>query len=278
MTPPSTLVRSKRKTVALIVQADGSLLVRAPLRLARKAIEEFIAQKSAWISSRQEIAHSAPPAPPPRQYHSGEVFTYLGKKYSLEIIPEVGSAGRPATQSTLIPAARSPRPTPAQPQLPFWLAAPLQPVAPLQPAVSVVRPPSGRRPPLELAGERFRLAHAAQARASEIFTAWYKQQARRLMEERVKWYASRFGLKYSAVRISSARTRWGSCSSRGSLSFTWRLVIAPLEVIDYVVAHELAHLRVKNHSPAFWREVESILPDYKARQKWLKTNGKYLEI
>ena len=272
MTPAYTLVRSKRKTVALIVQADGSLLVRAPLRLARRAIEEFIAQKSAWISSRQEMARTAPPAPPPRQYHSGEVFTFLGKKYPLEIVPEAGSAGRPAAQSALIPAARSSRPVPAQPQLPFW------PVTPLQPAAASASPPSGRRPVLELAGERFRLAQGSQARAAEVFSAWYRQQARRVIEERVKWYATRFGLKYSAVRISSARTRWGSCSSRGSLSFTWRLVIAPLEVIDYVVAHELAHLRVRNHSPAFWREVESILPDYKVRQKWLKTNGKSLEI
>ena len=276
MTPAYTLVRSKRKTVALIVQADGSLLVRAPLRLARKAIEEFIAQKSAWISSRQEIAHAAPPAPPPRQFHSGEVFTFLGKKYPLEIVPEAGSAGRPAAQSALIPAARSSRPVPAQPQLPFWPAAPLQPIPAVQPAAAHL--PPGRRPPLQFSGERFRLAQGSQARAAEVFSAWYRQQARRVIEERVKWYATRFGLKYSAVRISSARTRWGSCSSRGSLSFTWRLVIAPLEVIDYVVAHELAHLRVRNHSPAFWREVESILPDYKVRQKWLKTNGKSLEI
>ena len=238
MSLPYTLIRSKRKTVALIVQPDGTLLVRAPLRLARRAIEEFISQKSAWILSHQQMAHAAPPTPPARQYRSGEVFTFLGNKYPLEIVPA-------ASHTPVTPDAST-------------------------------RMPRGQV--LELIGDKFRLSQAAQAHAADVFTDWYKQQARRVLEERVKWYATRFGLKYTRVHISSARTRWGSCSSRGSLSFTWRMVIAPLEVIDYVVAHELVHLRLKNHSPAFWREVESILPDYKVRQKWLKTNGKSLEI
>jgi predicted metal-dependent hydrolase len=78
------------------------------------------------------------------------------------------------------------------------------------------------------------------------------------------------------VRISSARTRWGSCSSRGSLSFTWRLVMAPVEVVDYVIVHELAHLRVHNHSPEFWKEVARLMPDYAQRKQWLKDNGRLL--
>jgi predicted metal-dependent hydrolase len=128
---------------------------------------------------------------------------------------------------------------------------------------------------------KFRLAGAAPPNGptgEKLFTTWYKQQARWVIRERVEWFAARYKFIYSQVRISSARTRWGSCSSRGSLSFTWRLVMAPLEVVDYVVAHELAHLRIRNHSPAFWKEVEAILPDYKARQKWLKTNGRLLTL
>jgi predicted metal-dependent hydrolase len=134
---------------------------------------------------------------------------------------------------------------------------------------------------LELEGGKFRLAGAASLdvlAGEKLFTAWYKQQARWVLAKRVEWFASRCKFTYTQVRISSAHTRWGSCSSRGTLSFTWRLVMAPLEVVDYVVVHELAHLRVKNHSPAFWKEVEAILPDYKARQKWLKTNGKLLTL
>jgi predicted metal-dependent hydrolase len=69
------------------------------------------------------------------------------------------------------------------------------------------------------------------------------------------------------------KTRWGSCSSNGALNFTWRLVMAPLDVIDYVVAHELARLRVKNHSSKFWNVAESIYPEYKKQRKWLRENG-----
>jgi predicted metal-dependent hydrolase len=109
-----------------------------------------------------------------------------------------------------------------------------------------------------------------------VFEAWYKQQARQALTERVALRAAFHMLTVSGVRISSARTRWGSCSSRGSLSFTWRLVLAPLEVIDYVIVHELAHLRVRNHSPEFWKEVGRMMPDYAQRKQWLKDNGRML--
>jgi hypothetical protein len=120
------------------------------------------------------------------------------------------------------------------------------------------------------------LPKSALPQAREHFTAWYKLQARQLIEERVRYFAARFGLHYSRVRITSARTRWGSCSSRGTLSFTWRLVMAPPAAIDYVVVHELAHLLVRNHSPAFWRKLEELLPDYRPPQQWLKQNGHLL--
>ncbi len=115
-------------------------------------------------------------------------------------------------------------------------------------------------------------------RAKEAFTAWYRAQARPLIEERARAFAARYGFNYKQLKITSARTRWGSCSSRGTLSFTWRLVMAPPECLDYVVVHELAHLRVANHSWTFWEEVGAILPDYKARRKWLRVNGRLLTL
>jgi hypothetical protein len=96
--------------------------------------------------------------------------------------------------------------------------------------------------------------------------------------ERVEWYAEEYGFEVKKIRISSARTRWGSYSQTGTLSLTWRLVMAPLDVIDYVVVHELCHLREMNHSKAFWEQVEAILPDYKQRRKWLKDNEKLLVL
>lgn len=101
--------------------------------------------------------------------------------------------------------------------------------------------------------------------------ALYRLMADRVLRERVNFYAEKTGLKASKVRIGSAKTCWGSCSGRNSLSFTWRLVMAPIPVIDYVVVHELAHTREHNHSVRFWSLVESILPDFRQRRANLKS-------
>ena len=101
----------------------------------------------------------------------------------------------------------------------------------------------------------------------------YRRQAKARLEERAAYFASRMGVSYQRISVRAAKTRWGSCSSKGNLNFNWRLVLAPREVLDYVVVHELAHRKEMNHSPAFWAEVEKILPDYRERRKWLKTYG-----
>jgi len=95
---------------------------------------------------------------------------------------------------------------------------------------------------------------------------------------RVSYYAKKYGFEVKKIRISSARTRWGSCSTRGTLSFTWRLILAPQDVVDYVVVHELCHLRELNHSKNYWALVEEIMPDYKVRRAWLKKHGGTLKL
>ncbi len=115
-------------------------------------------------------------------------------------------------------------------------------------------------------------------RPKSAFQAWYKKQARAVLTERAGYFARKHGFEIGKIRITSARTRWGSCSTKKTLSFTWRLVMAPPEVVDYVVVHELCHLRELNHSRAFWAQVEAILPDYKGKRKWLKENGNLLVL
>ena len=85
--------------------------------------------------------------------------------------------------------------------------------------------------------------------------------------------APRLGVVVRRISVRDQRTRWGSCSARGTLSFNWRLVLAPHEVLDYVVVHELCHLREQNHSPRFWALVEELRPDYRAQKQWLKRHG-----
>jgi predicted metal-dependent hydrolase len=125
---------------------------------------------------------------------------------------------------------------------------------------------------------QFTLAQSALPRAGEIFTAWYKAQARQVIAPRVALFATQYGYPVARLRIGSARTRWGSCSSRGTLSFTWKLVMAPVPVIDYVILHELAHLEHPNHSRAFWERVAQLDPQFKEHRAWLKKHGAQLTL
>lgn len=107
---------------------------------------------------------------------------------------------------------------------------------------------------------------------------WYKEQAFAVITEMAQHYSRISGWKYKTININSAQTRWGSCSSSGSINFSWKLILAPREVVEYVVVHELAHITEKNHSPRFWNKVQSLMPDYKTHEKWLKQNGRNLTV
>lgn len=99
---------------------------------------------------------------------------------------------------------------------------------------------------------------------------WLQAQAKKLFTQRLDFYAARLGLSYCALRLSAASTRWGSCSAKGKIALSWRLIHFPLSVIDYVVAHELAHLKEMNHSPRFWHTVATLLPDFANARKHLR--------
>jgi len=215
------IIRSKRRTIAIIVHRDGKVVVRAPLKTPEALIRAFIESKSGWIEEKKAEAakHFALPV---KKYTGGEKFLLLGREIPLRVV-------------------------------------------------------DGQKMALKFQDEFF-LSKNAVPRAQALFTKWYQARAREVLTERVILYATMFGLHYEKIRISSARTRWGSCSSRGTLSFTWRLVMAPLDVVDYVVIHELAHLKVKDHSPKFWAEVARMQPDFKRRRAWLKKNGRFLTL
>lgn len=114
--------------------------------------------------------------------------------------------------------------------------------------------------------------------AERYIRQWYRQQAKKIISGRAELYSVLSGLCYQSLRISSAQSRWGSCGYRGSLNFSWRLVMAPLSVIDYVVVHELSHLEHKNHSREFWARVGILYPAYRQERKWLRSNGHALGL
>jgi len=100
-----------------------------------------------------------------------------------------------------------------------------------------------------------------------------KEQARNILPAKAEHFAPLIGAAYNRISIRCQSTRWGSCSAKGNLNFNCLLMLTPEEVQDYVVVHELCHLKELNHSPRFWAEVEKVLPDYRERRQWLKQNG-----
>jgi len=216
------IIRTKRRTIALIVNHDGTLIVRTPLRATQKQIENVVKQKEDWIKSKQKLVKATYARFMPKEYINGEEFMYLGTPYRLEIV-------------------------------------------------------YGSNQPLHLA-EHFYLSHSVLPRAEKIFKGWYIAQAKKVIPGQVKAYADRYGFVYRKVNITNAQTRWGSCSPHGSLNFSWRLIMAPVAVIDYVVVHELLHLHEKNHSRRFWEKVKNIMPGYDQQVKWLKMNGHMLKL
>jgi predicted metal-dependent hydrolase len=112
--------------------------------------------------------------------------------------------------------------------------------------------------------------HASPAQVRDAVQAWMMRQARRVFTERLDHFAPRLGVQWRKLSLSSAGTRWGSARSDGSIRLHWRLVHFRLDVIDYVVAHELSHLRVMDHSPRFWDTVRTVVPDYAAARRQLK--------
>ncbi|MBO5197100.1 MAG: M48 family metallopeptidase [Lachnospiraceae bacterium] len=108
---------------------------------------------------------------------------------------------------------------------------------------------------------------------SRILTEWYVRKAKERIPERTAYYARVMKESYHDIRIKDQKTRWGSCSSKRNLNFSWRIIMAPTPVMDYVIIHELSHLQHLDHSENFWARVAQFMPDYQEKQEWLKENG-----
>nr|MBP7927973.1 M48 family metallopeptidase [Patescibacteria group bacterium] len=109
--------------------------------------------------------------------------------------------------------------------------------------------------------------------AKKVILAWYKRTAKNTIEKRITSICAENDIKIEKVRISNAQTRWGSCSGKNNISISWRLIMAPPSVLDYVIYHELAHVKHKNHSKSFWNHVYMFDKHYRMSEKWLKENG-----
>ena len=172
------LVRSSRKTLAVQIRADGTVIARAPLRMPKDRILCFLSEKASWIRMQQ-----------------------------------------------------------------------------------------GKMQEREKMRQQARI-HLDAAQEKEL-----RERAKSVLAQRTAYFARQIGVTYGRITVRDQKTRWGSCSQTGNLNFNFRLILAPLEVLDYVVVHELCHRRQMNHSTQFWQEVAQVLPDYRKRKAWLTENG-----
>jgi hypothetical protein len=129
---------------------------------------------------------------------------------------------------------------------------------------------------VEVCGEYLKIPGGTPERIKQELLYWYKIEALNTIYDKVKYYSQLTGINFRKIRISNAKSRWGSCSYNGNISFSWRLIMAPLPVLEYVVVHELAHILVRGHSKQFWEKVKNIVPDYKEKRKWLRKNGEMI--
>ena len=138
--------------------------------------------------------------------------------------------------------------------------------------------PGRRREHVARRGSELRVALPAGVALRDALERWYRRRARAEVAPRLDAACARAGTSYTGLQIRGQRTRWASCSSNGAMSFNWRLLLAPPEILDYVVEHEVAHLEVLDHSPRFWRLLASRCSEWRAHEAWLRRHGHGLRL
>ncbi|MDB9756859.1 M48 family metallopeptidase [Pseudomonadales bacterium] len=141
----------------------------------------------------------------------------------------------------------------------------------------------GDYPHVELVGEDILVNVVAQHLTNSlhiqlVLERWFLDEAAILLAERLDFYASIVGVRPTGMQVKAYKARWGSCKMDGQIQFNWRLIHGPVDVLDYVVVHELCHILQHNHSAAYWSEVARVMPDYEVRRKWLSQNGNTLTM
>jgi hypothetical protein len=132
--------------------------------------------------------------------------------------------------------------------------------------------------PLLLKNGNFLLRSDWKEKARQLFIELYKEKGLRKIVERVNYYQGKVGVSPKDVRVVDLKNRWASCSAKGNLNFHWKCMMAPLSVIDYIIVHELGHLIHKNHTKAFWNEIDKILPRYHEQIVWLRLHGAGIDL
>lgn len=212
------IIKSRRRTIALVITKNAALEIRAPLNVSLNTIRKFVTKNKVWIEKKKALAKKQFVLP--KRFIDEEEFMYEGNAYKLRIsdCENINISSFLYFPKKFLPQAK------------------------------------------------------------QHLTVWYKHRALEKIVERGIYYANITQLKYSAIKLSSAKSIWGSCNTKGSLSINWKLIMAPPTILDYIIVHELVHLVEKNHSKKFWDKVQTILPDYQKQKGWLNQYGNTLVL
>ena len=234
------IIRSKRKTICMSVNKDGSVTVKAPHKYPTEAeIGRFVESKVEWIISQRVRQQDREDMRLVRRFETDYSFPYLGEERLLEM-QSAKKTGISYQDGKIVIK------TPAYESL-----------------VADYDAPENKEKIEKLQND---------------LKKWYKKQAYAYVSKRVDYYKDIVGVTVTSVSIKSRKSQWGSCDSNGELTFSWRLVMARPEAIDYVVIHELCHRKYMDHSKYFWNEVQKYMPDFKAQKQWLEENSVNLNI
>jgi len=225
---PYQIVRSRRSTADIVVERDGSIIVRAPAALSDERIEDIVTAKRYWIYKTLAEWRDLNATRVIREYRSGEGFLYLGRSYRLLLVVEQDEA-------------------------------------------------------LVLRDGRFRLRRDVVDRgdvvaAQSVFRDYYMTRGRERIAQRVAYFAPKVGVFPMEIDVRELGHRWASCSASGRLAFHWKCMMAPQTIMDYIVVHELCHMRHRDHTDAFWNEVDKVMPAYAERKAWLRLRGAGLDL
>lgn len=233
-----TVRRRNRKTVGILVDPVRGVIISAHPRVEVSQLQMIVLKRAGWIIEKQNQLKNTLSQRIKKKFVEGECFWYLGKEYPLSI-------------KTLS----------IQKDDQFF-------------------------PMVNFLGNSFQVLLSTatvseKERASLIrsaFLRWYFARAEETILRRINIYKKEVIVNPLTIRIRQQKCCWGSCTGKNALHFNWRLVLSPIAVIDYVVVHELCHLRIKNHSPRFWSLVGSVIPDYQDQKTWLRRNGIHLDL
>ena len=232
-----TVFRSNRKTLSLQVK-HGQVVVRAPLHIDEKYIRSFVQKKDAWL--KKKIFEQAKTKSLCCNFSQGSKIFLLGELVSLEI--QYADASKKSGV----------------------LLAPSEVDTSIAQKLVVILPARFTNKPVNAN----QLAHAVKKQLE----GYFKQLAQDIILPKVEHYSQVTQLIPTSIKIRQYKARWGSCNSRGELSFNYLLMMLPVNVIDYVVVHELCHLKHLNHSTYFWQLVAQYFPEYIKAKQWIKTH------